>query len=120
MIGEGTGDHLRTQKDKVCEGGKMQPGQHVSSQKDTVVNKESNTLLFTSSQKDVNFGNISQPGALNTGEGTQIQKIATYVRKNKGSKDIRALGEHTLAQQKAVNFDVEPSMSDLDASQAKY
>ena len=59
----------------------------------------------------------SHTGAHNMGEDTRFSNITPYVRKKKGGKENRALEEHTLAQLKALNFDVEPSHSPLYASQ---
>ena len=96
-IGEGIGENQRTLKNKVGEGVKNQPSHDASSQKDVSINKELNTLLSSSSQKDLDIEKSSQPGAQNIGGVTQAKPITPYVRKKKGLKTQHALGEHTHA-----------------------
>ena len=84
-----------------------------------MINKDSHTSLSTSSQKGVDIEKSSQPRALNIGEDTRFLKLTPYVRKKKGVKETRALREHTPAQHKAPNLDVEPFNSSLDSFQTK-
>ena len=79
-----------------------QPNHDVSSQKDTSINIETNILLSTSSQKDLDIEKSSQPGAQNIvcgggGGVTQTKHITPYVIKKKGIKTKTALGEHPQA-----------------------
>ena len=68
-VGEGMGEHQRTPKDKEGEGVKNLPSNAISSQKDVSINMEINTILSTSSQKDLDIEKSSNPGAQNTEGG---------------------------------------------------
>ena len=82
-----------------------------------MIEKELNPSLSTYSQKGVDIEKRAHPRAQNIEEDTRFSNIVPYVRKKKGGKETRALREHTVAQLKALNFDVEPLHSSLDASQ---
>ena len=60
-FGEGIGENQETLQDKAGEGVNNQPSHVVSSQKDASINIEINTLLSTSSQKDLDIEKSSQP-----------------------------------------------------------
>ena len=94
--GEALGENQRTQKDKEWEFVNVQPSHVAPSQKDACINKETNLLLSIPSQKGLNIENNSQPGAQNTGLVTKAKQITPYVRKKKGNKTQKALGEHTV------------------------
>ena len=89
------GEHQRTPKDKEGEGVKNLPSHATSSQKDVSINMEINTILSTSSQKDLDIEKSSNPGAQNTEGVTKAKTITPYVRKKKGVKSQPAHGEHT-------------------------
>ena len=65
-VGEGMGEHQRTLKDKEGEGVKNLPSHATSSQKDVSINMEINTIISTSSQKDLDIEKSSNLGAQNT------------------------------------------------------
>ena len=111
-------NNKRTQKNKVGEGETNQPSHVVSSQQDTIINKDSNTSLPMSSQKGMNIENSSHPKAQNTREGTKFKHIPPYVRKKKEGKETTILGEHTQPIPKITSFENEPLYSFLDASHA--
>ena len=67
--GEGIGENQQTLKNNSGESVINQPNHVVSSQKDVNINKETNTLLSTSSQKDLGIEKNSQPGAQHIGGG---------------------------------------------------
>ena len=116
--GERIGEIQRTLKNKAREGVINQPSHAASSQKDVSINMETNTLLSTSSQKDLDIEKSSQPGAHNTGRVTQAKPITPYVRKKKGMKTQNALGEHTHAIPVTSSLEnVLLSSSPIDASQ---
>ncbi|KAK1372999.1 hypothetical protein POM88_029192 [Heracleum sosnowskyi] len=60
--GEGRGESQRIPKNKVGEVSATQTSHHVSSQKDTLVQKEVSSFLVASYQKDVTIETSSQPG----------------------------------------------------------
>ena len=68
QLGEGTRENQENQKNKVGESN--QPNRPVSSQKDAVINKDSNTSLSISSQKGMVIEKSSQPRAQNMGDDT--------------------------------------------------
>ena len=80
------GKNQRTLKNKVREGVINQHSYNASSQKDVRINKETNTLISTSSQKDLDIEKSSQPEAQNIGRVTQAKPITPYVRKKEGMK----------------------------------
>ena len=90
-----------------------------------VINKEINTTLFTSSQKDLDIEKSSHPGAQIIGGGggggvTKAKSITPYVRKKKGVKTKIALGEHThhiFETSSLENVLHSSSSTPLDASQ---
>ena len=61
LDGEGIWEHQRTLKDKKGEGVKNLPNYATSSQKVVSINKEINTILSTSSQKDLDIEKSSNP-----------------------------------------------------------
>ena len=117
-IGEGIEENQKTLKDKAGEGVINQPSHAAFSQKDTSINMETNIILSTSSQKDLDIEKSSQPGAQNIGRVTQAKHITPYVRKKKGIKTKTALGEHTQAIPETYSLEnVLPSSTLIDASQ---
>ena len=72
-VGEGIGEHQRTLEDKEGEGVKNLPSRATSSPKDVSINMEINTILSTSSQKDLDIEKSFNSGAQNTG-GSQKPK----------------------------------------------
>ena len=95
----------------------VHPSHDAPSQKDACIDKETNTLLSMPSQKGLDIENSSQPGAQYTGDYTKSKQITPYVRKKKGKKAPKALGEHKQALPKTISFDNVPISSTLDASQ---
>lgn len=69
VSGERTGEHQRTQKNKVGAGEFVHPSHDASSQKDIIINEEKDTSLFTSSQKDVGIENSHPSKDTKKGEG---------------------------------------------------
>ena len=83
-VGDGTGEHQRTQKNKVYEGEFAQPIHLVSSQNDIMINNDINISLPLTSQKVIGIEKGSQPGASLQGDDTQAQTHKTFMwRKNK-------------------------------------
>ena len=125
-IGERIGENQTNLKNKEGEGMKNQPNHVASSQKGVSINKETNTTLSTSSQKDLDIEKSSYPGAQNTEGDTQSKHITPSVRKRKGIKIKNALGptlslfqflEHTHAIPEIVNLENVPhSLIPIDAS----
>ena len=74
-IGEGIGENQRTLNIKAGEGVTNQHNHSASSKKDVRINKETNTLLSTSSQKDLDIEKSSQPGAQNIVGGGGTHKL---------------------------------------------
>ena len=66
-VGEGIGENQIILKNKAGESVKNHPSHIASSQKDVSINKDLNTLLSSSSQKDLDIEKSSQPGAQNIG-----------------------------------------------------
>ena len=86
----------------------------VSSQHDTITNKDSNISLSTSSQKGVDIEKRSQLRVHNIEGDTILKNITSHAKEENST---RAHGEHTLAQLKTLSSDVEPFVPSLDASQ---
>ena len=84
--GEGTGNNQMTQKNKVGEDESKQPCHVVSSQYDTIINKDSNTSLSTSSQKGVDIEKSSQRRARNIEGDTRLIKYYTLCQKEESRK----------------------------------
>ena len=79
---------------------------------------EINTILSTSSQKDLDIEKSSNPGAQNTEGVTKAKIITPYVRKKKGVKSQPAHGEHTQHTLETSSLEkVLPSSTPFDASQ---
>ena len=79
---------------------------------------EINTILSTSSQKDLNIEKSSNPVAHNTKGVTKAKTITPYVRKKKGDKSQPAHGEHTQHTLETSSLEkVLPSSTHFDASQ---
>ena len=117
-VGEGMGEHQRTPKNKEGESVKNLPSHATSSQKDVSINMEINTILSTSSQKDLDIEKSSNPGAQNTKGVTKAKTITPYVRKKKGVKSQPAHGEHTQHTLETSSLEkVLPSSTPFDASQ---
>ena len=82
-----------------------------------MINKDSNISLHVTSQKVSGIEKSSQLRARKIEEDTIFKNVRLYSRNKKGGKETGALGEHTLAQLKVLNFDVDTLHSSLDASQ---
>ena len=97
---------------------KNQPSHVVSFQKDISINKETNTTLSTSSQKDLDIERSSYPGAKNMGKGGE--PITLYVRKKKVNKTQVAVGAHTqhIPETTSLENVLSSSSTPIDASQA--
>ena len=85
-VGEGIGELQRTLENKEGEGVKNLPSHATSSQKDVSINMKINTILSTSSQKDLDIEKSSNPGAQNTrGGGHKSQNNNTLCQKEERS-----------------------------------
>ena len=117
-VGGGMGGHQRTPKNKEGGGVTNLPIHATSSQKDVCINMEINSILSTSSQKDLDIEKRFNPGAENTEGVTKSKTITTYVRKRKGVKNQHAHGEHTLHTLETSNLEkVHSTSTPFDASQ---
>ena len=101
VSGKGKGEHQKSPQNKEGEVSENQPSHPTSSQKDVVINMETNTSLVASSQKDVTIENSSPPRAQNKrARDTDQTPPKTFARKNKR----RALEARTTVQSKTTDF----------------
>ena len=83
------------------------------------INMEINTIISTSSQKNLDIEKSSNPGTQNTGRVTQAKTITPYVKKKKGVKTQIAHGEHTqhILETSSLEKVLPSSSTPFDASQ---
>ena len=112
VSGEGRGEHQRNPKNKEGEISVSQPSHPVSSQKDTVVEKEVITSLVASSQKDVAIENSPQPGTQHKRDRDTRSPTYTsmaYTRRKRSKQSRVAQGSHTVPMAPSqIQFDVAP------------
>ncbi|KAK1368061.1 hypothetical protein POM88_034153 [Heracleum sosnowskyi] len=116
--GEGRGENQQNPKNKVGEVSESHPSHLVSSQKDTVVEKELHTSLVASSQKYVTIEKSSQPGTQNkrdTDTSSPKDMLKAYVKRKKAKTTGDAQGTHTV-QAKITDFVFAPSQSQVDVT----
>ena len=101
VSGEGRGDHQRSPQNKEGEISDVQPSHPTSSQKDVVINMDSNSFLVTSSQQGATIEKSSPPRAQNKrGRDTDQTPPKTFTRRTKK----RALDTHSFVQSKISDF----------------
>ena len=111
--GEGRGENQRSPKNKEGEEIENQPSHSAVSQKTAEVNKELNSSIVTSSQKDAIIENSPQPGTQQKRGRDTNSPAKAYVRKK--VKTTKSTTAHT-SQTKITDFVPVTSKSQVDVT----